>query len=294
MSTKRLGKGLGALIRSNEIEDKKTKNKNNKSKNSAISNILLKHVKPNPNQPRRYFDDNALEELILSIQEKGVITPITVREIKEGYEIIAGERRWRASKKANKSHIPAYVIGVKNDSEIMEISLIENIQREDLNPIEEAEAYMVLSNKYGLSHKEIAQKVGKKRVTVSNSMRLLKLPPEIRKSLRDGHISQGHARAILQAKTNLKMHNLWKKILRDKLSVRATEALSKKKYMKTKKESDKIKRLEPNLKSTEDILIETLGTKVKIKHLKSSGYIEIFYFSDDDLERIVDLLTPKS
>ena len=294
MSTKRLGKGLGALIRSNEIEDKKTKNKNNKSKNSAISNILLKHVKPNPNQPRRYFDDNALEELILSIQEKGVITPITVREIKEGYEIIAGERRWRASKKANKSHIPAYVIGVKNDSEIMEISLIENIQREDLNPIEEAEAYMVLSNKYGLSHKEIAQKVGKKRVTVSNSMRLLKLPPEIRKSLRDGHISQGHARAILQAKTNLKMHNLWKKILRDKLSVRATEALSKKKYMKTKKESDKIKRLEPNLKSTEDILIETLGTKVKIKHLKSSGYIEIFYFSDDDLERIVDLLTSKS
>ena len=294
MSTKRLGKGLGALIRSNEIEDKKTKNKNNKSKNSAISNILLKDVKPNPNQPRRYFDDNALEELILSIQEKGVITPITVREIKEGYEIIAGERRWRASKKANKSHIPAYVIGVKNDSEIMEISLIENIQREDLNPIEEAEAYMVLSNKYGLSHKEIAQKVGKKRVTVSNSMRLLKLPPEIRKSLRDGHISQGHARAILQAKTNLKMHNLWKKILRDKLSVRATEALSKKKYMKTKRESDKIKRLEPNLKSTEDILIETLGTKVKIKHLKSSGYIEIFYFSDDDLERIVDLLTSKS
>ena len=294
MSTKRLGKGLGALIRSNEIEDKKTKNKNNKSKNSAISNILLKHVKPNPNQPRRYFDDNALEELILSIQEKGVITPITVREIKEGYEIIAGERRWRASKKANKSHIPAYVIGVKNDSEIMEISLIENIQREDLNPIEEAEAYLVLSNKYGLSHKEIAQKVGKKRVTVSNSMRLLKLPPEIRKSLRDGHISQGHARAILQAKTNLKMHNLWKKILRDKLSVRATEALSKKKYMKTKKESDKIKRLEPNLKSTEDILIETLGTKVKIKHLKSNGYIEIFYFSDDDLERIVDLLTSKS
>ena len=294
MSTNRLGKGLGALIRSNETEEKKTKNEDIKGERSAISNILLKHVKPNPNQPRRYFDDNALEELILSIQEKGVITPITVREIKEGYEIIAGERRWRASKKANKSHIPAYVIGVKNDSEIMEISLIENIQREDLNPIEEAEAYLVLSNKYGLSHKEIAQKVGKKRVTVSNSMRLLKLPPEIRKSLRDGHISQGHARAILQAKTNLKMHNLWKKILRDKLSVRATEALSKKQYMKTKKESDKIKRLEPNLKSTEDILIETLGTKVKIKHLKSNGYIEIFYFSDDDLERIVDLLTSKS
>ena len=213
MSTNRLGKGLGALIRSNEIKEKKTKNEDIKGERSAISNILLKHVKPNPNQPRRYFDNNALEELILSIQEKGVITPITVREIKEGYEIIAGERRWRASKKANKSHIPAYVIGVKNDSEIMEISLIENIQREDLNPIEEAEAYLVLSNKYGLSHKEIAQKVGKKRVTVSNSMRLLKLPPEIRKSLRDGHISQGHARAILQAKTNLKMHNLWKKIL---------------------------------------------------------------------------------
>ena len=293
MSTNRLGKGLGALIRSNETEEKKTKNEDIKGERSAISNILLKHVKPNPNQPRRYFDNNALEELILSIQEKGVITPITVREIKEGYEIIAGERRWRASKKANKSHIPAYVIGVKNDSEIMEISLIENIQREDLNPIEEAEAYLVLSNKYGLSHKEIAQKVGKKRVTVSNSMRLLKLPPEIRKSLRDGHISQGHARAILQAKTNLKMHNLWKKILRDKLSVRATEALFKKKYMKIKKESDKIKRIEPNLKIIEDILIETLGTKVKIKHLKSSGCIEISYFSDDDLERIVDLVTSK-
>ena len=291
MSTNRLGKGLGALIRSNEIKEKKTKNEDIKGGRSAISNILLKHVKPNPNQPRRYFDNNALEELILSIQEKGVITPITVREIKEGYEIIAGERRWRASKKANKSHIPAYVIGVENDSEIMEISLIENIQREDLNPIEEAEAYLVLSNKYGLSHKEIAQKVGKKRVTVSNSMRLLKLPPEIRKSLRDGHISQGHARAILQAKTNLKMHNLWKKILRDKLSVRATEALFKKKYIKVKEENNKIKKLDPHLKITENILIETLGTKVKIKHLKDSGYIEISYFSDEDLERIVDLLT---
>ena len=281
MSAKRLGRGIGALI-SSETEPQP------KPAKPGVAKILLKSIKPNPYQPRRNFDETALEELMASIKLKGIITPITVREAGEGYELVAGERRWRASKKVRLRTIPAYVIDVKGEAEMMQVALIENIQREDLNPMEEAEAYAVLNSKYNLSHDAIAKSVGKKRVTVSNALRLLKLPPEIRKSIRKGNISGGHGRAILQAKTIAAMKNLWRVILKKDLSVRAAEALVKPKSKETK--IKKIIQSTAPIRAIENQLIELLGTKVKLKPGQEGGSIEIIYFSDDDLERILDLL----
>ena len=286
MSSNRLGKGLGALIRP-EKESKKKPSKKSIDK-PGVMEVRVKDIHPNPNQPRREFDQNALEELANSIKLKGVVTPVTVRATERGYELIAGERRWRASKISRKQKIPAYVINVKNDAEIMEIALIENVQREDLNPLEESEAYAVLNSKFGMSHNEIAMAVGKKRVTISNSLRLLKLPTEIRRSLRKGIISAGHARAILQGKTLSQMMNAWKKIIDNGLSVRDAEALFKR---STAIKKNKIVRsFSPQVKAIEDQLIEILGTKVKLKAGKDGGSIEISYYSNDDLDRIIDLI----
>ena len=281
-----MGKGLGALIRP-EKESKKKPSKKSIDK-PGITEVRVKDIHPNPNQPRREFDQNALEELANSIKLKGVITPITVRATEKGYELIAGERRWRASKISRKQKIPAYVINVKNDAEIMEIALIENVQREDLNPLEESEAYAVLNSKFGMSHSEIAMAVGKKRVSISNSLRLLKLPTEIRKSLRKGIISAGHARAILQGKTLSQMMNAWKKIIDNGLSVRGAEALFKKSTAIKKNKT--VKSFSPQVKAIEDQLIEILGTKVKLKAGKDGGSIEISYYSNDDLDRIMELI----
>jgi len=181
VSNNRLGKGLEALIRPGR-EPSKMKGVKRAQSNAGVSDIMLSDIRPNPNQPRREFDQTALEELASSIKLKGIVTPITVRPVDGGYELVAGERRWRASKISRKRKIPAYVINVKSDAEIMELALIENVQRQDLNALEESEAYAVLNSKYKMSHSDIAKAVGKKRVTISNSLRLLKLPSEIRKS----------------------------------------------------------------------------------------------------------------
>ena len=286
MSSNRLGKGLGALIRP-EKESKKKPSKKSIDK-PGVMEVRVKDIHPNPNQPRREFDQNSLEELANSIKLKGVVTPVTVRVTEKGYELIAGERRWRASKISRKQKIPAYVINVKNDAEIMEIALIENVQREDLNPLEESEAYAVLNSKFGMSHSEIAMAVGKKRVTISNSLRLLKLPTEIRRSLRKGFISAGHARAILQGKTLSQMMNAWKKIIDNGLSVRDAEALFKKSMAVQKNKT--VRSFSPQVKAIEDQLIEILGTKVKLKAGKDGGSIEISYYSNDDLDRIMELI----
>jgi len=287
VSVNRLGKGLEALIRPEKEKKKQTTAKNSKKK-PGVTEIAVNEIRPNPNQPRRDFDPLALEELANSIKQKGVVTPITVRKVDSGYEIIAGERRWKASKISRKRRIPAYVINVKNDAEIMEISLIENIQREDLNALEESEAYAVLNSKYGMSHNAIAKAVGKKRVTISNSLRLLKLPTEIRKSLRKGDISAGHARAILQGKTVSEMIKAWKKIIDDDLSVRSAESLFKKQVHSKKKK--KVKGTAPQIMAIENNLIEIFGTKVKLKQGKKGGSIEISYYSNEDLDRIIELI----
>ena len=282
MSSKRLGRGIAALINS-ELNDK-----SKKPNSPGVSYINLWDIKPNPDQPWRDFNNNPLDELSKSIKEKGVITPITIRESNKGYEIIAGERRWRAAKKAKLKSIPAYILNIGDEAEMMEVALIENIQREDLNPIEEAEGYAVLNSKYSLSHDGIAKTIGKKRTTISNALRLLKLPPEIRKSIRSGEITAGHGRAILQKKSISAMKNLWKKIVNESLSVRSAESLVKPKAKKKKIKSVVVP--SAPIKAIENQLIEIFGTKVKLKPAQIGGSIEIIYFSDDDLERIIDLL----
>ena len=290
MSVKRLGKGLDALIRPDEVKIKDDSGLQRKGV-GTISKIKLNLINPNPNQPRKYFDEVTLNELTASISEKGLISPITVREVKDGYELIAGERRWRALKYLKKKSVPAYVLNTKNESDVMEMALIENLQREDLNAVEEAEAYAVLNKKHNLSHEQIAKAVGKKRVTISNALRILKLPYDIRKSLIDRKISAGHARAILQAKSTSAMIKVWEVIIKKNLSVRDAEILVKEKKVNHSRKIELLKNKDPRLIQVENKLIEILGTKVKLKSSKRGGEIEISYFSEDDLERILDIIS---
>lgn len=284
MATKRLGKGLEALIRPYE--------ETHAPEPVGVTDIALSKIKANPNQPRKDgLDKASLEELVASIKEKGVITPITVQEIDKGFMLVAGERRWRAAKISGLKKIPAYIVKVADDAELMEMSLIENIQRENLNPVEEAEAFEVLQKDFNLNHTAIAKAVGKKRVTISNALRLLKLPAEIKASLREGEISAGHGRAILAMKTPVTQKKLWLRVLNEKLSVRAAEDIVKgKPAPKPKPRKEIIRRTTVAVRSLENELITLLGTKVKISHKGSEGTIEIEYYSDDDFERVMDLL----
>jgi len=284
VATKRLGKGLEALIRPYEETQAQAP--------TGVTDIALSKIKANPNQPRKDgLDNTSLEELVASIKEKGVITPITVQEVDKGFMLVAGERRWRAAKLAGLKKIPAYLIKVADDAELMEMSLIENIQRENLNPIEEAEAYEVLQSEFNLNQTSIAKAVGKKRVTISNSLRLLNLPAEIKASLRKGEISAGHGRAVLAMKTQATQKKLWQRILNEKLSVRAAEDIVKgKPAPKPKPKKKKIRKTTAAVRTLENELITLMGTKVRINHKGSEGTIEIEYFSDDDFERVMDLL----
>jgi ParB family chromosome partitioning protein len=280
VSSNRLGKGLEALIRPREGES-----------SSGTLKININNISPNPNQPRQRFDEDALQELVASINQKGILTPITVLEKAGNFILIAGERRLRAAKLAGLADIPAYIIEVENDAEMMEMALIENIQRENLNPIEEAEAFAVLNSKYGLSQDAVAKSVGKKRVTVTNSLRLLNLPSEIKESIKNSEISAGHGRAILMMKTNHAMVKLWQQILTKNLSVRGAEAFVRFDTSRKSVDSQRKKEVDPRIKHLEDELISALGTKVKLTYHKGRGKIIVNYFSDDDFERIFSLLT---
>ena len=285
MATKRLGKGLEALIRSDNSSNEE------KVKHAGITKILLSKIKTNPYQPRKEFDKKSLEDLALSIKQKGVISPITVREENNNYILIAGERRYRASKSIKLKEIPAYVIDVKNDSDMMQIALIENIQRENLNPMEESEAYALLQNQFKLSQNDIAKSVGKNRSTIANSLRLLQLPLEIRQSLKKNKITAGHARAILSMATKSGMLKLWKMIINDGLSVRAAEKIAKGSTKIKSNRTKKFKLKSKSIRSLEDELISILGTKVHLNAKgNKSGSITIEYFDNDDFERILELL----
>ena len=295
MSTNRLGKGLEALIRSKE-EQFNEKNNDGKNSSSKISEIDLKNIFTNPNQPRKIFKESSIEYLKESISSKGVLSPITVREVGEKFEVVAGERRLRASKASGKKTIPAYIIKVQNDSDMLELALIENIQRENLNPVEEAKAYETLSLKFEMSHSKIATSVGKSRVYVTNMVRLLKLPDKILQSLIKNEITSGHARAILQLKMPNLMLKLWRRVLAESLSVRASETLVKEFIFDTSiikpKLKPPIRKKNKEDSHLENDLIEIFGTKVKLKKLKKGGTIEISYFSNNDLSRILDLFEP--
>ena len=283
MATKRLGKGLEALIQGTS---------NKPPLESGVMPIPINNIVTNPLQPRKDgLDKKSLQELIASIRKKGVITPITVKKDNDQFILIAGERRVRASKHAGLKEIPGYIVSISDESELMEIALIENIQRENLNPIDEAEGFAVLQSKYNHSQDSIAKAVGKKRVTVSNALRLLKLPRNIINSLRSQTISAGHGRAILMMKTSRGMNRLFDLIVSKNLSVRAAEAIAKgKSTKKVSVTSKKIRKSSSPLKMIKDELITILGTKVEIHHSKKGGDIEIHFFSDDDFDRILDLL----
>jgi len=286
MATKRLGKGLEALIRSNSPEISEAS-----AKSSGISSVSISKINTNPLQPRKEFKKELLDDLAASIKENGVISPITVREDGKKFTLIAGERRLRASQLIGLKDIPAYIIDVKNSSDMMQLALIENIQRENLNPMEESEAYALLQEEFNFSQNDIAKSVGKSRSTITNSLRLLQLPSKVRASLKENKISAGHARAILSAGSKPEMLRLWKLILKDELSVRAAEKFAKSSKPAKSNKVVKKKTKSKSLISLENELISILGTKVQLnpKSVKT-GSITIEYFTNEDLERILELL----
>ena len=272
---KKLGKGLEALIKSYETDKTDLLNQG----------IPIDKIIPNKNQPRQIFNDSDMENLVQSIIKHGVLQPISVRKIDNQYELIAGERRFKAAKKAKLKKIPAYVLSVSSESEMMEYALIENIQRVDLNPIEEAEGYAILSGKYKFTHAKIADCVSKSRTEISNKLRLLKLPPKVKESLKKSEIEYGHARALLSLKASTKILKIFKIIIKSKLNVRQTEALIKKMQSKAIKKNT----IKESLYSESEIdLQHFLKTKVIIKKSKNNnGKIVIEFLSNEDLNRII-------
>jgi ParB family chromosome partitioning protein len=279
MRNKRLGKGLSALIphEDENFEDQK------------LIEIEVAKVKPNPYQPRLKFDMEALEELKNSIREKGLIQPVTVRRINSHYELIAGERRLRAVIEVGLAKIPAYIIQVNSKEEMLELALVENVQRERLNPIEQANAFQRLIGECDLTQDEIAQKIGKDRTTVANILRLLKLPVYIQESLEDGEITIGHARALVSIESVEIQKTLWRRVVKDGLSVRKLEKLIKDlahiKQAKTVKKSKK----SPYIQKIEEQLRDIFGTKVAIRPKKEGGSIEIEFYSPEDLNRLLEI-----
>ncbi|QEK13524.1 ParB/RepB/Spo0J family partition protein [Crassaminicella thermophila] len=276
-----LGKGLSALIP--EIKDSYEKNKGD------IEKIPLNEIQPNKKQPRKNFDQEKLNALAESIKMHGIIQPIVVRPIEKGYEIVAGERRWKACRQAGIQEVPC-IIREMDEKERMEIALIENLQREDLNPIEEALAYKMLMETYQLTQEEISSTIGKSRPYIANTIRLLNLTEEVRDMLIDNLLSSGHARALLRIEDKKMQKEFAQKVIENKLSVRETENMVARIIGQKKDKPKKEKIKDSGLSFIEDLLKERLATKVNIIKGKKKGKIEIEYYSEEDLERLVELL----
>ncbi len=292
-----LGKGLDALIPSGINEKSKSSDNTKKDKASENSSgetmVNITKVEPNREQPRKNFDEDALEELAESIKQFGLLQPIIVQDRKTYYEIIAGERRWRAAKKAGLKEVPVIIKNL-TEQEIVEISLIENIQRENLNPIEEAQAYKRLLTEFNLKQDEVAERVAKSRTAVTNSMRLLKLCDDVQQMIIDDMISTGHARALITIEDPEQQYAIAQQIFDEKLSVRDVEKLVKNlnKPAKIKKAISDDKSLEAVYHDIEENLKQKLSTKVSITSKgNGAGKIEIEFYSHDDLEKLMDLLS---
>ena len=296
MAVRGLGKGLDSLIPSAAVESKKKEGKNDsvevpKSENKGPETIVkITKVEPNRKQPRKNFDEDALQELADSIKQFGLLQPILVQDRKDYYEIIAGERRWRAAKLAGLKEVPV-IIREYTEKEIVEISLIENIQREDLNPIEEAQAYKRLLEEFNMKQDEVAERVSKSRSAVTNSIRLLKLSNEVQQMLIDDMITTGHARALLSIEDKELQYSLAQRIFDEKLSVRDVEKIMKslQKPTKPKKMSDKT--LMAIYQDIEEKLKTKLSTKVSVTSKgDGAGRIEIEFYNHEDLDRILDMI----
>lgn len=294
-----LGKGLDALIPSGVSSSKSSSNTSKSKQDSSAekpageTKVNITKVEPNREQPRKNFDEDALEELAESIKQFGLLQPILVQDRKTYYEIIAGERRWRAAKKAGLKEVPVIIKNL-TEQEIVEIALIENIQREDLNPIEEAQAYKRLLSEFNLKQDEVADRVSKSRTAVTNSMRLLKLCDDVQQMIIDGMISTGHARALISIEDSEQQYIVAQQIFDEKLSVRDVEKLVKNlnKPSKLKKVATTDESLEAVYLDIEENLKQKLSTKVSITPKgNGAGKIEIEFYSHDDLEKLMDLLS---
>ena len=299
MAARGLGKGLDSLIPNALGETKTKKEAVAKAKSEATTEekepqtlVKITKVEPNREQPRKNFDEDALQELADSIKQFGLLQPILVQDRKDYYEIIAGERRWRAAKLAGLKEVPV-IIRNYTEQEIVEISLIENIQREDLNPIEEAQAYKRLLTEFHLKQDEVAERVSKSRAAVTNSIRLLKLNEDVQRMVVDEMISTGHARALLALESKDAQAEAAVKVFDEKLSVRETERLVKELLNPVQKKEEKPKNQAEELvyKNLEEKIKQIIGSKVAInRRTDNKGKIEIEYYSQEELERIVELL----
>ncbi len=273
---KGLGRGLGAILGQEE-------------ENESISILPITKIEPRTDQPRRIFEKTSLENLSDSIRQHGVLQPLTVRAVEDGYyQIIMGERRWRAARMAGLTEVPVLIIEA-DDKKSMELALIENLQREDLNPLEEAEGYRALVTNYGMTQEELAKRVGVSRPAVANAMRLLSLPDPIKDMLENGSLTSGHARALMQIEDEGEMLTAAQKVINDGLSVRQTERISKHLYSKPKK------RIRPSytadyIAPIEEELTSALGRKVRIVYGEKAGRVEMEYYGDDDFEAVIEAL----
>lgn len=300
----RLGRGLDALIRKESIpSEKPTRETQGDFPNDSVSKIPLKKIRANRFQPRKEFRRESLDELKNSIRENGLVQPITVRQVENGlFELISGERRLRAVTELGHDEIPAYVLQIDSDTKMLELALTENLQREDLNPIEIASGYQRLIDECSLTQKQVAERVGKDRATVANFLRLLKLPAQIQKSLAGGEISAGHARALLPLDDQTELFRLFNKIARSDLSVRQVEKEVKQLLGKDGSKSRPLGTTvsksisintdnKPIIADIIDKLRRHLGTQVKINYSNSNaGEIRIEFYSDDDLGRVIELI----
>ena len=298
MSTQKksvLGRGLSALIPkapAKEVSLRHDEIGTDTGEVGIMARVTIDQIRPNPFQPRTEFDPETLAELTRSIVEKGVIQPITVRRVEGGYQLVTGERRLRAAQNAGLTHIPTYIIAVDSDEEMLELALIENIQRDTLNPIEIAHAYKRLVDECHLTQEEVADKVGKDRTTVANFIRLLKLPLEIQVGLRKNQISMGHARALINVPLESMQLRLYHKIVDSGLSVRKIEQLAKASGKPSEIHIRKTggREVSTSVQSVEEKLRQTLGTKVMLREKEGGrGEIVIEFYSLDDLDRLLDL-----
>ena len=280
-----LGKGLDVLFGEATVGQEQ-------NESAGALKVEVSRIDNNPNQPRKNFDDETLAALAQSIAERGVLQPLILRETGDRYEIVAGERRWRAAMKAGLKEVPATIVDC-SDAEATQIALVENLQREDLNPIEEAAGYEDLINSYGLTQEQVAQRVGKSRSAVTNALRLMSLPDEIKESLISGRLSAGHARALLPLGQGA--INLWQEIIKKDLSVRETEKLVKNELERGMGKEKKAKEtVGPDYyKDVEKQIEYALGRKVRVTGNGKKGKVEIEYYDYDDLDELIKILTFK-
>jgi len=281
MKASRLGRGFDALIR---------RTSDDTPQEQKVIEVPVADIHPNPNQPRQDFDPESLSELVGSITRNGILQPILVRADAHGYQLIAGERRWRAAQQAGFATIPV-IIRPASDNESLELALIENIQRKDLNPIEQAHAYKDLIERFGITQEEAAERLGKKRSSIANILRLLDLPHDIQESVSRGTLTMGHARALLALPDRSDQRHLAERVARDELSVRQTEQLVAKHLSRASKTSAVQEQKPPHILDLEGKLRHALGTRVAIIQKRSDrGQIVIDFFSDDDFQRVLGIV----